>query len=305
MRAFYGLKCGTIYWPYARVAVNLMPMNVGIIGWRGMVGSVLVQRMREERDFDVIEPVSSPPRRPAARRRRSASRRRASRTPTIVEALARPTSSSPARAATTPPRSIRSCAQAGWNGYWIDAASTLRMKDDAVIILDPVNRAVIDAALGQRRQELHRRQLHRQPDADGHGRPVPRRAGRVGDGDDLPGGVGRRRAAHARAGDADGRRRTARSRRCSPIPASAILEIDRAVAGHAARAGLPDRAASAYPLAGSLLPWIDKDLGNGQSREEWKGMAESQQDPRPRPASRSRSTASASASAPCAATARR
>ena len=64
-------------------------------------------------------------------------------------------------------RCIRSCATAGWNGYWIDAAKTLRMKDDAVIILDPVNRAVIDAALAEGRAQLHRRQLHGQPDDDG------------------------------------------------------------------------------------------------------------------------------------------
>jgi aspartate-semialdehyde dehydrogenase len=61
---------------------------------------------------------------------------------------------------------------AGWQGYWIDAASTLRMRDDAVIILDPVNREVIDERVGARREGLHRRQLHGQPDADGAGRAV-------------------------------------------------------------------------------------------------------------------------------------
>ena len=116
-------------------------MRVGFVGWRGMVGSVLMQRMREERDFDTIEPVFfstsqaggkgpaiGEPAAAAARTRATSPRSR------------RSTSSSRARAATTPTRCIPKLRAAGWNGYWIDAASALRMQDDAVIILDPVNR---------------------------------------------------------------------------------------------------------------------------------------------------------------------
>ncbi len=193
-------------------------MQVGIIGWRGMVGSVLVQRMREERDFDLIDPVFfSTSQAGAAGPDIGKSR------PAVKDApTSRPSSAMDV---------LISCQggeytadihpklrQAGWTGYWIDAARQLRMADDAVIILDPVNRPVIDRALDARHQGLHRRQLHRQPDADGDGRPVPRRPHRVDDVDDLPGRLGRRREAHARAGRRRWAWRTRRSPTCSPIP---------------------------------------------------------------------------------------
>ena len=125
-----------------------MAMNVGIIGWRGMVGSVLVQRMREERDFDLIDPVffstsqagaegpavGKRARRQERQRHRDA---RATRRPHLVPGRRLHQGDHP---------KLR---EAGWNGYWIDAASTLRMKDDAVIILDPVNRDVIERAPGR------------------------------------------------------------------------------------------------------------------------------------------------------------
>ena len=157
---------------------------------------------------------------------------------------------------------------------------------------------------GQRRQELHRRQLHRQPDADGHRRPVSRRPGRVDHGDDLPGGVGRRGAAHARAADADGpdarerrgaprrpcvrdprhrphRRRTRCVRRTSPSSASAIRS-------------------PAACCPGSTRTWATaRAAKNGRPRRKPTRSSGCGPDPR------CRSTASASASAPCAATARR
>ena len=122
------------------------------------------------------------------------------------------------------------------------------------------------------RHGLHRRQLHRQPDAHGDDRPVPRRARRVGHGDDLSGRVGRRRQEHARARRADGRR----ARRGGVAARRPGLRDPRHRSRgdrHAARSALPTEQFG-YPLAGSLLPWIDKDLGNGQSKEEWKAMAE-------------------------------
>ena len=122
-------------------------MRVGFVGWRGMVGSVLMQRMREERDFELIEPVffttsQAGGKGPDVGRGTAAAQGR----PLDRRARSRWTSSSPARAATTPTRSIPKLRAAGWNGYWIDAASALRMKDDAVIILDPVNLDVIKDA---------------------------------------------------------------------------------------------------------------------------------------------------------------
>ena len=106
-----------------------------------------MQRMREENDFALVEPVFSPPRRRAAKVRISGRKRRRLRTRTISTSSRRWIFLFPARAATTPAKFSASCAQAGWNGYWIDAASTLRMGKDAVIILDPVNMPVIKQAL--------------------------------------------------------------------------------------------------------------------------------------------------------------
>ena len=149
------------------------------------------------------------------------------------------------------------------------------MKDDAVIILDPVNLPVIKDALKRGVRELDRRQLHGELHADGRGRAVQGRPGRVDDLHDLPGGLGRRRAAHARAADAV---RHAATPRCATLlddPASAILEIDRSVVASAARAVGDDETANfGVPLGGSLIPWIDTDRGDGTSLEEWKGGAE-------------------------------
>ena len=147
------------------------------------------------------------------------------------------------------------------------------MKDDAVIILDPVNRDVIDAALAKRHQELHRRQLHGQPDDDGARRAVPARPGRVDDLHDLPGGVGRRRAEHARAAACRWARRISPRSSCSRIRRRrSSTSIAKSPASCATSAFPTEH--FGVPLAGSLIPWIDKDLGDGMSREEWKGGAE-------------------------------
>jgi aspartate-semialdehyde dehydrogenase len=161
---------------------------------------------------------------------------------------------------------------AGWKGYWIDAASTLRMADDAIIVLDPVNRAVIDAGLARGVKDyiggnctvslmlmalsgLFQRGLvdwvsaMTYQAASGAGAQNMR---------ELLNGMG---AVHHAVSDklAD--------------PSSAILDIDRAVTDFLRSDEFPKQNFG-VPLAGSLIPWIDKDLGNGQSREEWKGAAE-------------------------------
>jgi len=162
--------------------------------------------------------------------------------------------------------------KAGWKGYWIDAASALRMKDDAVIILDPVNDGVIKKALKGgvkdyiggnctvslmlmgmaglfQRDEIEWMTSMTYQAASGQGAAAMR---------DLV-------AQMAMIGD--------RAKGLLDDPASAILDIDRAVTESMLSRELP-RKEIGHPLAGSLLPWIDKDLGNGQSREEWKAQAE-------------------------------
>ena len=250
-------------------------MRVGFVGWRGMVGSVLMQRMREERDFEHIEPVffttSNAGGRGPTIGRGTAPLKDAQRRSTALKAMRR--RHLPARAATTPTRSIPQLRAAGWKGYWIDAASALRMDEDAVIILDPVNlagdqgrrstRGVKNFIGGNCTVSLMLMGL------DGlfkHGlvewmTAMTYQAASGAGAQNMRELLAQMGAVHGAAGAllAD--------------PASAILDIDRGWPHRCATAALPNEHFG-VPLAGSLLAWIDKDLGNGQSREEWKGQAE-------------------------------
>jgi len=248
-------------------------MRVGIVGWRGMVGSVLMQRMLEERDFDHIEPTffstsSAGGKGPAIGRDTGPLKDAGD-----VAALAAQDTIITCQGGDWTTAMYPKLREAGWNGYFIDAAKTLRMKDDAVIILDPVNRAVIDAALAQgvrnyiggnctvslmlmalaglfQRDLIEWMTCMTYQAASGAGAQNMR---------ELLLQMGE---AHRVAADllAD--------------PASAILEIDREVAGILRDERFPTQNFG-VPLAGSLIPWIDKDMGNGMSLEEWKGGAES------------------------------
>ena len=247
-------------------------MKTGIVGWRGMVGSVLMERMRTERDFGLIEPVFFSTSQAGGAAPDVGRGPSALYAATDLDALAACdviiTCQGGDYTNDVHPR-LRA---AGWTGYWIDAASALRMKDDAVIVLDPVNRGVIDSALAAGVRDfiggnctvslmmmalggLFRHGLIEwitsmtYQAASGAGAPNMR---------ELLVQMG---TAHAAAATllAD--------------PASAILDIDRAVTETLRSDALPTAHFGAA-LAGSLIPWIDKDLGNGQSREEWKGSAE-------------------------------
>jgi aspartate-semialdehyde dehydrogenase len=247
-------------------------MKVGIVGWRGMVGSVLMERMAAERDFELIDSVFFST---------SAAGTAAPDVPRAARVLKDAGSVADLAACDT----IITCQGGdytsdvyprlranGWNGYWIDAASALRMKDDAVIILDPVNRAVIDAELrkgtknfigGNCTVSLMLLAIDGLLKADlvdwvtamtyqaasGAGAPNMR---------ELLAQMGH---VHSRVGA------------LLSDPKSAILEIDRGVNEALRGPGLPNENFG-VPLAGSLIAWIDKDLGNGQSKEEWKGGAE-------------------------------
>jgi len=247
-------------------------VKTGIVGWRGMVGSVLMERMRAERDFDVIEPLffsTSQAGGPGPDVGRGSSVLRNARDLESLSACDVILTCQGGDYTNAVHPKLRA---AGWQGYWIDAASALRMKDDAVIILDPVNRDVIDAALRAGVRDfiggnctvslmmlalggLFRAGLIEwitsmtYQAASGAGAPNMR---------ELLEQMG---VAHASAAS------------LLRDPGSAILEIDRAVTDCLRSDSLPKSQFGA-PLAGSLIPWIDKDLGNGQSREEWKGSAE-------------------------------
>jgi aspartate-semialdehyde dehydrogenase len=247
--------------------------QVGIIGWRGMVGSVLLERMRAERDFDRIEPVFF-----STSQAGAAAPDIGRETPPVQDAhdlaalerlpmLISTQGGDYTEAVHGPLRA------AGWQGYWIDAASTLRMADSAVIVLDPVNLEV-----------MRRAQARGIKDFIGGNCTVSLmlmavcgllRAGVV----DWITAMTYQSASGAGAQNMREllEQMGALHRSAAGLladPASAILDIDRAVSQALRRPDFP-QAQFGAPLAASLIPWIDKDLGQGQSREEWKAGAES------------------------------
>lgn len=247
-------------------------LKVGIIGWRGMVGSVLVQRMREEHDFAHFEPVFFSTSQVGGKGPAIDRETEAVRDAKNLEALqALPVLVSCQGGDYTNevyPR-LRS---AGWKGYWIDAASALRMNDDAVIVLDPVNMPLIkDAIAGGTRSFI-----------GGNCTVSLMLMGMAGlfQHDLVEWMTSMTYQAASGAGAANMRELVEQiahigedARRLLEDPGSSALDIDRRVTETLRDPALP-RAQFGHPLAGSLLPWIDKDLGNGQSREEWKGQAE-------------------------------
>ncbi len=246
--------------------------RVGLVGWRGMVGSVLMQRMREEGDFALIDPVFF------------TTSNVGGKGPDIGRDVP-PLKDAKSLEALSAMEIIISCQGGdytsevfpklramGWNGYWIDAASTLRMKNDAIIILDPVNQHVIKDGLSKGVKNFI-----------GGNCTVSLMLMALGGlfKADLVEWLTSMTYQAASGAGAQNMRELLQQmgeahRVAAPLlndPASAILDIDREVAGILRDERFPTENFG-VPLAGSLIPWIDKDLGNGQSREEWKGQAE-------------------------------
>jgi len=244
-------------------------MKVGMVGWRGMVGSVLLQRMREENDFDGIEPLFFT----TSQQGQAAPMNKG----VLIDAYNFEELKKQDIIVTCQGGGYTAKAHAelraqGWNGYWIDAASTLRMEPGSVIILDPVNRNVIDAALANGQKDfiggnctvslmlmalggLFRADLVEWVSsmtyqaASGAGAPNMR---------ELLNQMGALRDCVASQ---------------LATPSSAILDIDRQVTATMRDDSFPTKAFG-YPLAGNVLPWIDSEVEDGQSREEWKGFVE-------------------------------
>ncbi len=237
-----------------------------------MVGSVLVQRMREEGDFDLIEPVFFSTSQAGAAGPAVGKGTTTVKSAHDITALSEADVLISCQGGDYTTEIYPKLRAAGWQGYWIDAASTLRMKDDAVIILDPVNQQVIDRALDAGGRNfvggnctvslmlMSLAGLFREGLVEWVSAMTYQAASGAG-AQQMRELVSQMGAAHASVAAlvAD--------------PASAIIDIDRTVAA-AIRSNDFPTANFGYPLAGSLLPWIDKDLGNGQSKEEWKAMAE-------------------------------
>lgn len=249
-----------------------MSQAVGLVGWRGMVGSVLMQRMRDENDFSLFEPVFFSTSNAGGKAPAWAEGAAALQDAYDIQALKKLPIILTAQGGDYTTQVYPKLREAGWNGIWIDAASTLRMADDAIIVLDPVNRPVIDAALGRGVKNF----------VGGNCTVSCMLMGLSGlFNNDLVEWMTSMTYQAASGGGAQHMRELLTqfgllNVSVKPLlddPASAILEIDRGVLATQRLEDMP-RDHFGVPLAGSLIPWIDKDLGNGMSREEWKAEAE-------------------------------
>ena len=246
---------------------------VGLVGWRGMVGSVLMDRMRAEGDFDLIEPLFFSTSNAGAEAPPMAKNENKLVDAHDLHALKRCEIILTAQGGEYTLSVYARLRAAGWQGHWIDAAKTLRMQDDAVIILDPVNEPVIRAALAKGGRNWIGGNCTVSCMLMGIGALF--RA-------DLVEWMTATTYQAASGGGAQHMRELLTQygtlnqsvRALLDDPASAILEIDRHVA--AAQRGLTaDQTVNfGVPLGGSLIPWIDSDRGDGTSLEEWKAGAE-------------------------------
>ena len=250
-----------------------MSKLVGLVGWRGMVGSVLIDRMVQEQDFDLIEPVFFSTSNSGGQAPAQAKNETTLQDAHDIAALKRCDIILTCQGGDYTKEVYPQLRAAGWTGHWIDAASSLRMAEDAVIVLDPVNRDVIDNALAQggknwiggnctvslmlmamgglfKHHMIEWVSAMTYQAASGAGaqnmRELLSQMGALHDAvkDDLAN------------------------------PSSAILDIDRKVSATMRSAEFPTKNFRNTALAGSLIPWIDVPVEHGQSKEEWKGGAE-------------------------------
>lgn len=248
-------------------------MIVGLVGWRGMVGSVLMQRMQEERDFDHIEPVFFSTSNAGGKAPAMAKNETTLKDANDIEALKKCDVVLTAQGGDYTNEVFPKLRAAGWKGYWIDAASSLRMKDDAIIVLDPVNQGVIKDALSKGVKNFIGGNCTVSCMLIGLGGLFQA---------DMVEWMTSMTYQAASGGGAQHMRElltqfgtlNASVKPLLDNPASAILEIDRQILSTQHGLSAEETKQFGVPLAGNLIPWIDKDLGNGQSKEEWKGGAE-------------------------------
>lgn len=246
--------------------------NVGFVGWRGMVGSVLMQRMVEERDFDSIHPVFFSTSQTGQLAPAFTGKSAVLQDANDIDALAALDIIVTCQGGDYTSAVYPTLRARGWQGYWIDAASTLRMDDSAVIILDPVNKAHIINSLDKGIKTFV-----------GGNCTVSLMLMSLGGlfAEDLIDWVSVATYQAASGGGARHMRELLTQMgmlhgvvaKELEDPHSSILDIERKVAQKSRDGSLPTDNFG-VPLAGSLIPWIDKQLENGQSREEWKGQAE-------------------------------
>ncbi len=246
--------------------------RVGFVGWRGMVGSVLLQRMREEKDFTLIEPEFFTTSQLGGKGPEIGKEILPLKDAYNIDELKVMDIIISCQGGTYTTTVYEKLRQVGWKGYWIDAASTLRMEQDAVIILDPVNLPIIKQAIHDGEKNYI-----------GGNCTVSLMLMAVGGllKNNLVEWMSAMTYQAASGAGAQNMRELLMqmgeahrvAEKLLDDPASGILDIDREVAGTLRDENFPTTNFG-VPLAGSLIPWIDKDLGNGQSREEWKAQAE-------------------------------
>jgi aspartate-semialdehyde dehydrogenase len=246
---------------------------VGLVGWRGMVGSVLMQRMQDEGDFAHIEPVFFTTSNAGGAAPSMAKNETTLKSATDITELSKCEIIISCQGGDYTSEVFPKLRASGWNGYWIDAASTLRMNDDAVIVLDPVNLNVIKDAMAKGTKNyvggnctvscmlMGLGGLFQHNLVDWMSSMTYQAA--------SGGGAQHMRELLTQFGTIN-----AAVRPLLDNPAAAILEIDRGVLATQHGMSADETKQFGVPLAGNLIPWIDKDLGNGQSKEEWKAGAE-------------------------------
>ncbi|MCB2005238.1 MAG: aspartate-semialdehyde dehydrogenase [Rhodoferax sp.] len=245
----------------------------GLVGWRGMVGSVLMDRMQAEGDFDLIEPLFFSTSNAGGDAPAFARSGEKLQDAMDIAALKRCDIIITAQGGDYTTEVFGKLRSAGWTGHWIDAASSLRMQEDAVIVLDPVNLPVIQAALAKGGRNWIGGNCTVSCMLMGVGALF--KAGLVEWMTSMTyqaasgGGAQHMRELLTQFGSLN-----AEVRDLLADPQSAILEIDRRILGRQQSMPAAEMANFGVPLGGSLIPWIDKDLGDGISREEWKGGAE-------------------------------
>ncbi len=246
---------------------------VGLVGWRGMVGSVLMQRMQEEGDFAHIEPVFFSTSNTGGQAPSMAKNETKLQDASDIDALKRCEIIISCQGGDYTSDVFPKLRAAGWNGYWIDAASTLRMDKDSVIVLDPVNLNVIKDAMTKGVKNFIGGNCTVSCMLMGLGglfkanlvEWMTSMTYQAASG----GGAQHMRELLTQFGTIN-----AAVRPLLDNPAAAILEIDRQVLATQRGLSADEIKQFGAPLAGNLIPWIDKDLDNGQSKEEWKGGAE-------------------------------
>ena len=246
---------------------------VGLVGWRGMVGSVLMDRMQAEGDFALIEPVIFSTSNAGGAAPSWAKHETKLQDAFNIDALKRCDIIITAQGGDYTSEVFPKLRAAGWNGHWIDAASTLRMEKDAIIVLDPVNLPVIQNSLHNGGKNWVGGNCTVSCMLMGVGALY--KAGLVEWMTSMTyqaasgGGAQHMRELLTQFGTLNSEVKS-----LLDDPKSAILEIDRKVLARQQNLSASEIANFGAPLGGSLIPWIDKDIGGGVSREEWKGGAE-------------------------------